>query len=568
MIKALVYLRVSTDKQSVERQIEDLKPFIKSKGFKENEVYYHCKVGASAYKIDEDYLELKEGMYNYLLNNPTCKTVFAWHINRLGRDEVQLQEIRQFLVKNKVQLFIKEPSLYLLNEDGTENSGMSLAFSLFSTLSRLQIDELKSKTSSAKRLNASKGKYNGGEVKIGYIVDDKGYVVPNEGSKELELVLTAFNEYSTGKWSCKTLADELSQRGYTFNGKPLYRRMLNRILKDTAYIGYTDSETERSHRSYVPIISEELFNKVKGLLNDANKVQKMESKHHYFASKLITCGECGHHWAANSTHYRCAYHFNDTKTCSNSMEIKISLMDGILTKIALSEYMDFLVKNDDSNKEKIESTISINNAKIDTFQSQFEGISKAKRKVQMGFENGIYNEEEYIEKLKGIEENAKSWQKSILSLQEQKQRLITQLESKNTTSEEFYQRILELDKEADSIVNEKELEKIVKTYIKDVQITGNSKIRLIRIWKYSDEDPQELLYLPQKHYRRLWRILGTKVVAPFYGYEIIHGKTECIKKDFKKDKYDYPKNKLFKDKLQRLKEVNELFEKSKKDGII
>ena len=74
----------------------------------------------SAIKLTE---EERNGLneMKYIINNDkSINAVFIWEISRLGRTEIVLHSIKEWLINNKINLFIFDKQYQLLNEDGTE----------------------------------------------------------------------------------------------------------------------------------------------------------------------------------------------------------------------------------------------------------------------------------------------------------------------------------------------------------------------------------------------------------------------------------------------------------------
>ncbi|MBQ3944504.1 MAG: recombinase family protein, partial [Alphaproteobacteria bacterium] len=138
--KCLLFFRVSTTKQEWESQLKETKLYAESLGF--NDFVTVGKAGASAYKVADEYLALVDEMKGLIERDNTIEAVITYHLNRLCRNDKVAMDIKEFLIKHHTNLYVYEPTIKLLNDDGSINTGAELAFSLFATMSRQQIDEL------------------------------------------------------------------------------------------------------------------------------------------------------------------------------------------------------------------------------------------------------------------------------------------------------------------------------------------------------------------------------------------------------------------------------------------
>ena len=129
MAKAILLVRVSTTRQEIETQTRELVDYAIADGYNKSDLIIIEGVGASAIKLNDVYLAEIESLTNTILSDSSINAVYAYHIDRIGRNEEKLMQIKNFLIAHKIQLVIKNPSLRLLNNDGSVNNGVELAFS-------------------------------------------------------------------------------------------------------------------------------------------------------------------------------------------------------------------------------------------------------------------------------------------------------------------------------------------------------------------------------------------------------------------------------------------------------
>ena len=269
-MKNILLIRTSTVKQEVESQKDELLKYVKSRN--NQEIVIVGGAGASAIKLDDYYVSNINKVYEIM---ETGDTVWAWSVDRIGRNEEVLMQFKNRLIKAGVNLCIKEPCLELFDSDGKVNSGIELAFSLFATMSKQEMERKKAQFKRAKKRNREEGKFNGGKVMFGYTVDKDGYfVVEKETASVVEEI---FKRYANEPVSCHYLAKDyhtlLNQKNMRFT-----EIRINRMLKNEAYKGV----------GYPRIVSDELFDIVQGKLAEYRIKPRFRYKEHpYWCQGLL-----------------------------------------------------------------------------------------------------------------------------------------------------------------------------------------------------------------------------------------------------------------------------------------
>ena len=165
--RILGVVRVSTKNQDTKPQKKELQEFLKSKGYRPNEIEWIEVTGASARKENDAYLKMLEDIKRKI-ETKGLDTVALWHLNRLGRTETSLSKMKDYFVDNKIQVYVKNPYLQLFNDDKTLNQGCSMAWSLFAAMIKYETDELFQKTKRGKQSAKEEGKCVSGRARYGY----------------------------------------------------------------------------------------------------------------------------------------------------------------------------------------------------------------------------------------------------------------------------------------------------------------------------------------------------------------------------------------------------------------
>lgn len=417
--KVIAIIRTSTIQQEVEAQKNELINYILSDGVDRENIIIVGGAGASAIKVDEEYKKNMQTVYD-LIENGNIKSVYAWAIDRIGRNEEILFSFKNYLVKHGVQLVIKNPSLRLLNEDGTVNNGVELAFSLYATMSQQEMLNKKERFARTKKRNTETGKFNGGVAPFGYMVDNNNNIIINDD--ESNIVKLIYSLYNSGEFSTTALAKELTNRGITKRGKVIRQSFINYVLNNTAYIGFT--ETNGIKRPYPVIISNELYNAVQDRLrgNKSGDITK-QSKHISICAKLIVCQHCGAHYMYHNNNYICAYNHNALEEKCESIQITAKWVDIAALAVAKTCELDFILNNAKNKAEEAAETIEVNKQKISVLKAKINGIEDRKKRVADNYEFGLISEVEMRQNAFKIKEDLRQYNNQIAALKEENERL-------------------------------------------------------------------------------------------------------------------------------------------------
>lgn len=414
--KVLIFLRTSTEKQELDNQKKELKDYLESMGYCEDDFIYLEKAGASAIKLNEEYLNMIEQLNNFI-ENGVINCVALWGVDRLLRDEEIWSSIKKKLVENKIQLIVKNPSFTLLNPDGSINQGSELALSLFTTMAVQEMRTKKERFKRTKKANAAKGKYNGGDnIRFGYKVENDYFVIDEEQGK---IVSTIFELYSTSEYSAESLAKEICSRGVDIN-----KQQIMRILESDAYCG--TPQVKYNNRVYPAIISMDLYNRCKTIRED-NKLNIRRGDNICLGAKLIKCSVCGGTFSSNGKCYACCRH-SVLKACDNSITIKKNVIDDILWMVSSMLHVKYMVQEGEANLKNFQSQIEIYDQKINTLVQKLNKIQEKKDRVYELYIEGAINSENKALRLNKIDEEGRTMADELNSLKEAKNRLLGLIE--------------------------------------------------------------------------------------------------------------------------------------------
>lgn len=430
MAKVILLVRVSTFKQEIEAQKRELQELAIADGWKQRDLIIIEGVGASAIKLNDIYLQEMEQLYKTIEENE-IGAVYAWEISRIGRNEEILMKFKNFLIDHNVQLVVKNPSLRLLNADGSVNKGVELAFSLFATMSKQEMEIKQERFRRAKERNKAEGKYNGGRIKLGYKLDKNKYFIIDE--EKAQVVRNVFEWFVNDGLSQKKIHEILLDMGI-FQGKDLFSsrgKRIGELMRDKAYIG---------EGNYPRIVSDEIFEQANEKM--ANRHKWHTSKNIFYCKGLIKDTTTGATLVARSatlvyhlrhvTHcialninamdYIAEYsanillaHYNSAKAQTNRNEYKLKLEENkniIAAKQAqIKEYESAIERAIDMNirqpkyfpTEKMEQVIRQNETIIDKLNETITDLQTENTRM----ENWLNGNQQFINTIKGVSEEKK-----------------------------------------------------------------------------------------------------------------------------------------------------------------
>lgn len=461
--KILCIIRTSTEKQETESQKKELVEYCQKLGFAEEELDYIEVAGASARKLNKTYIQMLEDIKTRLLTSNTLKAVALWDLNRLGRVESKLLEMKEFFVANKIQVYCKSPEFVLFKEDGTLSDGGGIVFTVFAAIVKHDTDEMFAKMNRGRMRNKEQGIYYGGQIKFGYMLNDTKHFVINP--EEAAVVRTIFELYATGKYSIYSLVEELKSRGITKNGQKVTYDMIQKALCDKSY-----------YKHKYPIITKELFDKCNDLkLGNAVALHTKESRNINFAVGLLRC-QCGQNFIASGDFYLCySKRCNSRKkkiTDCDAPTIRKDIMDELLWYVTQRLHQKFLMEQDSTNVEEHKEKLSIINTKISQSEKDLASAKARAEKLDDDYyiEGGM-TEAQYKKRLSGIQSKMQEFEaarKNYLNEAETEERLIKQLELPR--SERYLETILLSDLDEEEMEDRRKIKDLMFTHIEKASV--------------------------------------------------------------------------------------------------
>lgn len=392
MKKILAVIRTSTERQETESQKQELTNFIKTKGFKEEEIEFIEVAGASAVKLNAKYRQMLQSIKDKILQSDSIRTVAFWHLNRLGRNENAIVSMKTWFIENQIQVYVQTPSLTLLDTNGNLDAGANIAWGVFSSMASYDTKEMFAKMERGRKRNATNGQHVGGKPKYGYDVDrQKNYIINPEKAKVVRLT---YELYLTGEYSIEKLTKELEKRGFPTNETKVWE-----ILTDE---GYTGKPSDFGTR-YPAIISEETFQKAVEMRQRNVLEAAKETKNKYLCLKLIKCPFCGANYIAMNDFYACyrkrfPKRFTEEKRCKYSVGIRIKKVDDIIFNITKQLHIIQSAADTEKRVGELQKKLQETEAKLNAIDGRKEKVNTTIQRAKDLYMDGDLSKDEYARK--------------------------------------------------------------------------------------------------------------------------------------------------------------------------
>jgi DNA invertase Pin-like site-specific DNA recombinase len=423
---AILLVRVSTEIQDYDAQIFDLESFAKKKGFTHFKKIETKESGL----ISIDQRTGTNEMFSFIEENPQYNTVFATEISRLARRQSTLHIIKDWLVKYKVQLFLKDSDFKLLNEKNKLTTEGEMMFSLFGIFAETEINQKKLRFSREKKRLMAMGLSISGKALFGYerkLTETKqNKLVHHEVNANV--VRKIFNWYLNGIDGVAEVSINKINMECIKTNEPKYthsKRNINKLLKEEAYTGFKitnnkwknpmfkfdETEEEYLYSSNEifygePIIDRDTFDSVQLKLKKKNTTVDKSNKHVTLLAKLLICSNCGKSFQGDyrikdskvKHTYRCGSRSTPYK-CTNSQAISMTMLDGAVWSLIKSDLILLakqIVEND-PQEEAIKQKKALENLEFKEIELR-EIIRKENLRFNVYIQNPESADSDYFEK--------------------------------------------------------------------------------------------------------------------------------------------------------------------------
>lgn len=244
---AVIYARYSSDKQteqSIEGQLRHCTEYAKRCGYTLVGSYIDRAASGTTdrrEKFQQMIEDSRKGQFQYII---------VWKLDRFARNRYDSALYKNKLKKNGVKVVSATEAL----GDGDESIILE---AMLEAMAEVYSRQISHNTSRGMRESALKGQTTGGNIPIGYKVENKFLVIDELRAETVRFI---FKEYANGKTQTQ-ICKECKEKGYvTKNGKQFTVNSIPTILKNHMYMGDYSFKGE-IERSCPAIIDKETFDK-------------------------------------------------------------------------------------------------------------------------------------------------------------------------------------------------------------------------------------------------------------------------------------------------------------------
>ncbi len=160
MDRVVLLVRVSTDKQDYQRQINELTEYCQRVNWEVSETFANKVSGAKTIEEREEI----QSMIEYIKSH-SIRRVVCLEISRLGRNTLEALKVIQTLNENGVSLYVKNYNLETLTDDGKVNPIASLICTILLEIASMERLTIKERMESGRRQYIEKCRREG--IKMG-----------------------------------------------------------------------------------------------------------------------------------------------------------------------------------------------------------------------------------------------------------------------------------------------------------------------------------------------------------------------------------------------------------------
>ena len=510
MSKAIIWCRVSTTQQEFDSQKKDLIEQAIRDGFKkESDRIVIGEAGASAIKMNEVYQQEVDKLIETIDTVSGVSTIYVWEVSRLARNEIAFYQMKDKIIKNRIQLICNVPQIKLLDDNGEVNHGMEITLNLLVTLAKQEMEIKMKRFDRGRRRKAAEGKWTGGTISYGYTVDFNRDRLIVRDEEKAQYVKEIYEKYEAGM-SQAAIARDFFERGIT----EITLHQVNRILNNERYTGKMMIHGGAFERAFPPIITKEQYERCRKIA-DKNNLTLSKAKNVYYGDHIVRCYKCGKYCDVQGVCYHCYDAFNRLKSlssatakpnCDNHLCISANCMDSLLWYVAIEVETDYILNSAEKDRQLYQEKIKNLKAKFDYIEKRLAKCDEKRQRVR----------DVYLEGDLSIEERDKRYQKielerhDILNEKIEYQNDIEHYENLIETVLGKYsfddvesiegnlEQIMKLSQQIASITDDKERSEIVHRHFKKVTYenatieiefkTGKRPARasFIKIYLYND----------------------------------------------------------------------------------
>ena len=381
MKNAVIYARFSShaqNEQSIEGQLKECYAFAERSGLRIIHEYIDRALTGTTDKRPE-FLQMIEDS-----KRKGFQFVIVYQLDRFARNRYDSATYKAKLKKNGVRVLSAKENI-------TDDASGILIEGVLESMAEYYSAELSQKIKRGIAISASKCKFFGGKVPLGYKIDEKKDYVIDEDTAP---IVRRMFEMLAGGYNYAQIARYMNERGIpTATGGKWGKNSFNSIFSNRRYLGKYIFHGEEIDGGIPQLIDDGLFADVQKVLEKyAAAPSRGKAKVEYLLSDKLICGKCGNKMTGISStskskkihhYYKCV---GVTKSVCDKRTIRKQFIEdeiiaaivgngteqnphGVLTDefidtIAAETYMLIQAERNDSEIKRLESLVADNQKAI------------------------------------------------------------------------------------------------------------------------------------------------------------------------------------------------------------
>ena len=282
MKNAVIYARFSShaqNEQSIEGQLKECRAFAERNNLRIVREYIDRALTGTTDKRP-DFLQMIEDS-----KRKGFQFVIVYQLDRFARNRYDSATYKAKLKKNGVRVLSAKENI-------TDDASGILIEGVLESMAEYYSAELSQKIKRGMAISASKCKYFGGSVPLGYKVDEQKHFIVNE--ETAPIVKQMFQMLASG-YNYAQIARYMNERGIpTARGGKWNKNSFQSLFSNRRYLGKYIFHGEEIDGGMPRLIDDELFADVQRVLvKYAAAPSRGKAKVEYLLSDKMICGHCG-----------------------------------------------------------------------------------------------------------------------------------------------------------------------------------------------------------------------------------------------------------------------------------
>lgn len=410
MKEAVIYARFSSNKQreeSISAQLRECHAFAEHEGLTVIHEYIDRAMSA---RTDQrpSFLQMIQDSDKKLFSY-----VIVYQLDRFSRSRYDSAVYKHRLKRNGVRVLSAKEHIT------TDPTGILLE-ALIEANAELYSAELSQKVTRGMLQNVLEGKWPGGNLPLGYRLDDEHR--PVLAPEDTPTVRKIYDWYLQGMNEARIIR-KLNEEGFrTSVGRPFTRTSIHRILRNPIYIGTFRYKGELYPHFAPPLLTKQLFYQIQALLDRHEHKHVVPHGQDFALVGKAFCGLCGQHLVGTSgtshagvryLYYMCSSrtHILDRKTYTpcKFRNIRADWLESQVLQVTLQ------ILYDPDTRDEIAKKCVVRQKASQTESPQLKQMKAVRKDLQRKLENSIQAVESGIFS-ETISENISKYEKDIKKL--------------------------------------------------------------------------------------------------------------------------------------------------------